>query len=73
MSFAVFTNRKYIGKDKHNNTKTLFITRKTPMYVYYTLDTGETGRAKLYTDCYGECLKITKFNDLYISAANIFN
>lgn len=73
MNFSQFTARTYIGKDKHGNTKTVQIIRKTPQYVYYMIDTGETGRAKLQTDCYGECIKIAKCEDLYISAANIFN
>ena len=73
MEFSQFAARTYAGKDKHGNMKTVKIVRKTPHNVYYVADTGETGCAKLRTDCYGECIKITKLNDLYISAANPFN
>lgn len=73
MNFSQFSARTYIGKDKYGNTKTVQIIRKTPQYIYYMIDTDETGRAKLQTDCYGECIKITKYSDLYISAANPFN
>ena len=73
MSFSSFRNRVYMGKDKYGNCKTVLVLRKTPEYVYYKLDTGEEGRSKLYTDAYGECIKIRKFNDLYVSASNIYD
>lgn len=69
------TNRLYIGRTYSNvkETKSVTVIRRTPQYIYYEVDNGTKGRAKVGMDYNGEYFMVAQENNLYVSAANFMS